>query len=87
MEGLAMIFEYFDSEGVRFLPLKYNGQHYRTVEPRWLVKESGRFSEANSDDVLFDHLRRGFHVWMVSHDRKTTKLVAPEHVIMRFEPA
>ena len=82
-----MIFEYFDSAGARFIPCRYNGEHYRTVEPRWLSKESGRFSEANSDDVLFDHLRRGFHVWMVSDDRKTMKLVPPEEVVMRFEPA
>jgi len=81
-----LIFEHFDSNGVRYTPRKYNAESYHTVEPRWIIKDSKRFSEANSDDVLFDHLRRGFHVWMSTDDGKTLKLVPPADLVMRFEP-
>jgi hypothetical protein len=79
-----MLFEHVDSAGVRYVPREFSSRSYRTVQPSWFRRESNRYNEANSADVLFDRLRRGFHVWMVTVDGRQTKLVSPAEVVVRF---
>jgi hypothetical protein len=77
-----MKFEHLDDVGERYRPHKF-GNGYRTVDPRWVATGTDKFSEANSDHVLLDHLRRGFHLWMLS-DAGERKLVRPSAITINF---
>jgi hypothetical protein len=82
--GLTLKFEHVDATGARYFPQEFPGGAFHTVEPGWLQKQPTRFSEANSDDVLLDHLKRGFHVWMAPIGGGPAKLVAPTEIAVRF---
>jgi hypothetical protein len=77
-----MNFNHTDQVGNLYHPQKFGGG-YHTVDPQWLSTGTDRFSEANSEDVLLDHLRRGFHLWMISATGHK-KLVPPSGIIAKF---
>ena len=78
-----MTFEHTGQTGELFRPSTFGNGGYRTVDPQWLSKAIDRFSEANSEDVLLDHLRRGFHLWMTNNAGQN-KLVPPSAIIAKF---
>jgi hypothetical protein len=77
-----MTFEHTDQAGQLYRPTKF-GDAYRTVDPQRVSKAMDSYSEANSEDVLLDHLRRGFYLWMTSAVGDA-KLVPPSAIIAKF---
>ena len=79
-------FEHFDSTGLLFVPMRFVDGGFRVVDPSWLnTSQAQRFSEANSEDVLLDFIKRGFHVWMQAQKSPAqTKLVGPSEVSIRI---
>ena len=63
--------------GGTLVPHRYSDGMYRTVDP------AAGAAEANSDDVLFDHLRRGYRVWISREDQKPV-LVDPRMIMVQF---
>ena len=81
-----LIFSHTDETGRVYNPQRFGERTVHVVDPGWIRSgQTQRFSEANSEDVLFDFLNRGFHLWVVSaSDANDRKLVPPTAVTIRF---